>query len=97
MKYQNGWARLLRMGIIMVLVALGHSNLSVYNLQALGESNAQLLNIPFSIANFGFAPYGKTIIARMMHSPNFSDECVIDPNATANFCKPQIIQKTHSC
>jgi hypothetical protein len=32
-----------------------------------------------------------------MHSPNFSDECVIDPNATANYCKPQIIQKTHSC
>ncbi len=34
-----------------------YSTLSVYNLNELGDSNPRLLNISYSIANFGFAPY----------------------------------------
>lgn len=42
--------------LVLAVVSLAGATLSVYNLQALGESNAELLDIPYSIANFGFAP-----------------------------------------
>lgn len=44
------------MVLLLAVVWLGGASLSVYNLQALGESNTELLDIPYSIANFGFAP-----------------------------------------
>ena len=44
------------MGLVLAVLSLASATLSVYNLQALGESNAELLDIPYSIANFGFAP-----------------------------------------
>jgi hypothetical protein len=56
----------------MVLLSIADCSLSVYNLQALGEDQPALLNISYSIANFGFVPYGKTIVARLMASPNYS-------------------------
>ncbi len=42
--------------IVFALITLGSCNLSVYNLQALGENDPELLNIAYSVANFGFAP-----------------------------------------
>ena len=41
----------------LALLALASATLSVYNLQALGENDQALLNISYSIANYGFAPY----------------------------------------
>lgn len=73
------------------------STFAVYNLQALGEDNPSLLNISYSIANFGFVPYGKTIIARLMASPNFSSECIVDPGEAASYGKPDFMQKIVSC
>lgn len=44
--------------ILPLLLTLAGCSLSVYNLQALGSKNdPALLNISYSIANFGFAPY----------------------------------------
>lgn len=43
--------------LLLALLPLAHATLSVYNLQALGENNPALLDIPYSIANFGFVPY----------------------------------------
>ena len=53
------------------------AGISAYNLQALGkEANYQNLeNINFSMANFGFVPFGKTMIGQLIISPNMSDEC----------------------
>lgn len=44
------------MVLVLAMCSLAGATLSVYNLQALGESNEELLDIPYSIANFGFAP-----------------------------------------
>ena len=41
---------------LLVLTTLGSAALSVYNLQALGETDQSLLNISYSIANYGFVP-----------------------------------------
>jgi hypothetical protein len=75
----------LQLCLALSLLTLGQATLAVYNMQALGEDVPQLLNISYSIANFGFAPYfhqthryGKTIVARVMHAPGFSDECTLD-------------------
>lgn len=70
---------------LITLFAMGKATLSVYNLQALGEDDSHLLNISYSIANFGFVPYGKTIIARLMASPNFSSECTVEPGEFSNY------------
>jgi hypothetical protein len=43
--------------VLVALVATASCTLSVYNLQALGESNEALLDIKYSIANFGFVPW----------------------------------------
>lgn len=48
--------------ILVILITLTSCNLSVYNLQALGENDPNLLNISYSIANFGFAPYSQTYL-----------------------------------
>jgi hypothetical protein len=42
---------------LIVLVAVAAGTLSVYNLQALGQEAPALLDIQYSIANFGFVPY----------------------------------------
>ena len=74
---------------LLMTGSLVSSMLSVYNLQALEETDTALLDIPYSIANYGFAPYdllrcrfGKTIIGKLVHSPSFGDECSLelDPN-----------------
>jgi hypothetical protein len=62
---------------LFLLIATAGCSFGVYNLQALGEKSPALLNISYSIANFGFVPYGKTIIGRLMASPNFSSECSV--------------------
>lgn len=41
---------------LILTASLVTSNLSVYNLQALEETDTTLLDIPYSIANYGFAP-----------------------------------------
>jgi len=43
--------------LIGILATQASATLSVYNLEALGEKDENLLNIPYSIANYGFAPY----------------------------------------
>jgi len=89
--------------VALTLAVLGNATLAVYNMQALGENVPELLNISYSIANFGFAPYstqqfryGKTIIARLMHSPDFSNECLIG-SPTDNYCMNLTIQRILSC
>jgi len=44
------------MSVFLTLIALISSTLSVYNLQALHSSDQSLLNITYSIANYGFVP-----------------------------------------
>lgn len=41
----------------VVLAAVGTCTLTVYNQQALGSTDPSLLDIQYSIANFGFVPY----------------------------------------
>jgi hypothetical protein len=41
---------------ILLLVGLSGASLSVYNWQTLEQADPALLDIPFSIANYGFAP-----------------------------------------
>ncbi len=43
--------------LFLTLLSIATATLSVYNLQALGENDQTLLNISYSIANYGFAPY----------------------------------------
>ena len=43
--------------ILIVLVGITNATLSVYNLQGLEQNDQSLLNIKYSIANYGFAPY----------------------------------------
>lgn len=43
--------------VFLGIVNFTHQTLAVYNLEALGVKNDALLNISYSIANFGFAPY----------------------------------------
>jgi hypothetical protein len=40
----------------LLLAGVTHCTLAVYNQQALGDNNPQLLDIKYSIANFGFVP-----------------------------------------
>ena len=67
---------------LLMTSSLVNSKLSIYNYEALEETDEALLDIPYSIANYGFAPYsmlrfrfGKTIIGQLVHSPNFGEEC----------------------
>ena len=43
--------------LIFTILTPTLSTLGVYNLEALEESNPELKNISYSIANYGFAPY----------------------------------------
>lgn len=51
----------IRLGLLLaigLLIKLSSSSLSLYNPETLGETdNAALLDIKYSIANYGFAPY----------------------------------------
>lgn len=48
--------RLLAGTCCIMLMVLSNATLSVYNQQALGDTNPAFLNIQYSIANFGFVP-----------------------------------------
>ncbi len=52
-KYQE----VLALVVLVLLISTGEATLSVYNWQALGGTDSSLLNISYSIANYGFAPY----------------------------------------
>ena len=81
----------------LLLISLANCSFGVYNLQALEEGDSELSSISYSIANFGFVPYGKTIIGKLMSSPNFSSECgVVDGNAH-NYGIVSCTQKIASC
>lgn len=43
--------------ILALLAHLPRAILTVYNLQALDSNDQSLLDISYSIANYGFAPY----------------------------------------
>jgi hypothetical protein len=81
----------------LLLLQTGGCSFAVYNLQALDEKNPELLNISYSIANFGFVPYGKTIIGRLMASPNFSSECGVVGGEAGNYGRGGCTQRTASC
>jgi hypothetical protein len=87
----------LRLCSLLLAISLCSCSFGVYNLQALGESNSGLLAINYSIANFGFVPYGKTIIGRLMSSPNFSSECGVVEGNGHNYGTGASTQRTASC
>ena len=64
--------------VLTFLIVLSNSTLSLYNRQSLPQSDEELDNIKYSIANYGFAPYlfnygrfGKTLIGKLTHAPDF--------------------------
>lgn len=52
-----GIRQVLPIFIVALLVPLPSAILTVYNLQALDNNDQSLLDISYSIANYGFAPY----------------------------------------
>lgn len=56
MRFTCGRFKIERLVIVLLLVFIVQNSLSVYNLQSLGIENSPLLNIQYSISNFGFAP-----------------------------------------
>lgn len=55
------------LALLLALPLLVSPTLSVYNLQALGENEPELLDIPYSVANFGFVPYCSLTQLRQDH------------------------------
>lgn len=68
------FTHLTRVIFVLAVISLASATLSVYNLQALGESDLELLDIPYSIANFGFAPYLQLHLD--LARPSSLDSCI---------------------